>query len=157
MPAAHTPPPPPNFRKFGLGLPTPKQAQAQPRLLASLLEPDLHCSLSRRPPTKTRFSRSGPLLARGPGLRVTHWPRVQPLGSPRKGRHDSGALLQSAAHLSLARTRPMPHFASRGRPQPRQDPARPRARPARLLARPSEHLAWLVLLQAAEAPHYQAL
>lgn len=54
-PTARTHPPPPNFRKFGLGLPSPEQAQAQPNLLAPLSAPDLHCSPGRRPPQQEQL------------------------------------------------------------------------------------------------------
>lgn len=70
LPTERTPPPPPNFRKFGLRLPSPKQVQAQFHLLAPLSAPDLHCSRSRRPPHQEQL-----LLLRSPAC-----PRPGPPG-----------------------------------------------------------------------------
>ncbi|XP_007465284.1 PREDICTED: formin-like protein 5-like [Lipotes vexillifer] len=78
-PTARTLPPPPNFRKFGLGFPTSEQARAQRRLPAPLPpHPRLTFTAPRGAdhPTTTSSSRPGPLPARGPVLRVAHSPRT---------------------------------------------------------------------------------
>lgn len=151
--STHTPTPS-QLQKVWPGAPHPEQNEAQPRLLAPLPRLTFIAPQAGDHPTKTLSSRSGPLPARGPGLRVTHRPYAQ---SPHLGRGAMDRYLAPGGRPRTSRTRPVPHFPIPSRPQPGQDPARPRDRPARLLARPSEHLARLVLLQAAEAPHYQAL
>lgn len=103
----------------------------------------------------TRSSLRGPQSSSCPGLRVTHCSHTQPtrpswegsVGEPRSGSRRLPAPCTHAAHVPLAW--PGPPAAP---PGPRAPP-----RPACPPARPSEHLSRLVLLQAAEAPHHQAL
>jgi hypothetical protein len=109
-PTARTPPSRPNFRKFGLGLPTSEQAWAQPRLPALLPVPDLHRSAAEDHRTMTRSPTSAPSppAVRASGSRTA--PAHSPPGRPEKGAPGSERPAPGV-HLHPARTRPVSHLS----------------------------------------------